>query len=65
MKTMISLSFDIWSTQEKVYVVENNMLISPFSLEEIHNAVFQMDPNKAPDPDDFSILFYQTFWDPH
>jgi exonuclease III len=42
---------------------ENNMLIRPFSEEEIREAVFQMEHNKAPGPDGFPAEFYQACWD--
>jgi hypothetical protein len=32
-------------------------------LEEIHEAIFQMEHNKAPGPDGFPVEFYQQFWD--
>jgi hypothetical protein len=41
---------------------ENEMLIAPFSEEEVKLAVFDMKHNKAPDPDDFSADLYQFFW---
>jgi Reverse transcriptase (RNA-dependent DNA polymerase) len=53
----------LWSEQEKVSPEENAMLCVPFSSEEIHKALFQMNPNKAPGPDGFSVLFYQTYLD--
>jgi len=30
--------------------------------EEIHTATFQMDPYKAPGPDEFEVSFYQQHW---
>src|SRR3954470_10319096 len=42
---------------------ENTFLNSPFTEEEIKRAVFQMEHNKAPRPDDFPAKFYQHFWD--
>jgi hypothetical protein len=41
---------------------ENEMLIAPFSEEEVKLAVFDMKHNKAPDPDGFSADLYQFFW---
>ncbi len=38
-------------------------LTSPFSLEEIKLATFQLGGDKAPGPDDFSLIFFQKFWD--
>jgi hypothetical protein len=42
---------------------ENNLLIQPFSEEEVREAVFQMEHNKAPSPDGFPVEFYQACWD--
>jgi hypothetical protein len=42
---------------------ENGLLTAPYSEEEVKKAVFQMEHNKAPGPDDFPAEFYQTFWD--
>jgi hypothetical protein len=46
-----------------VIVEENNILTSPFTEEEVKEAVFQMEHNKAPGPDGFPAEFYQVFWD--
>jgi hypothetical protein len=42
---------------------ENEVLVAPFSEEEVKAAVFDMEHNKAPGPDGFSAEFYQFFWD--
>ena len=42
---------------------ESFKLIQPFTLEEIKSAVFEMNPDKAPGPDGFSMVFYQKYWD--
>jgi mannosylglycoprotein endo-beta-mannosidase len=42
---------------------ENNLLSAPYSEEEVQKAIFQMERNKAPDPDGFPVEFYQTFWE--
>jgi ADP-dependent phosphofructokinase/glucokinase len=39
---------------------DNNMLIKPFTEDEVREAVFQMEHNKAPELDDFSAEFYQA-----
>jgi hypothetical protein len=62
-KTLAFFSVDIWSAHEKVSFKENKSHTAPFTLEEIKSVVFQMNPNKAHGSDDFSILFYQTYWD--
>ena len=40
---------------------EKEKLIANFSFNEIWEAIFQMDHNKAPGPDGFPAEFYQAF----
>lgn len=40
----------------------NASLEEPYTLEEIKKAAFELHPDKAPGPDDFSALFYQKYW---
>jgi hypothetical protein len=42
---------------------ENEILTSPFMMEEIKETMFQMEHNKAPSLDGFPIEFYQIFWE--
>ena len=42
---------------------EKEKLIANFSYNEIREAIFQMEHNKAPGPDGFPAEFYQAFWD--
>ncbi|WVZ82090.1 LOW QUALITY PROTEIN: hypothetical protein U9M48_029392 [Paspalum notatum var. saurae] len=42
--------------------LENEMLIAPFTEEEVKLAIFQMKHNTAPGPDGFPPEFYQCFW---
>jgi hypothetical protein len=42
---------------------ENNLLTCHFSEEEVRETVFQIEHNKAPDPDGFLAEFYQACWD--
>jgi hypothetical protein len=42
---------------------ENILLTCPFSLEEVREAIFQMEHNKALGPDGFPVEFYQACWD--
>jgi hypothetical protein len=41
---------------------ENAGLIANFSMEEVHDAIFQMEHNKSRGPDGFLVEFYQHFW---
>jgi hypothetical protein len=43
--------------------LENEILSGAFSENEIKEAMFQMEHNKAPRPDGFPAEFYQYFWD--
>jgi hypothetical protein len=39
-------------------VEENEQLVKPVSEEEVHHAIFQMEPNKAPGLNGFPAEFY-------
>lgn len=41
----------------------NATLIAPPTALEIREALFSINPDKAPGPDGFSVSFYQSFWD--
>ena len=41
----------------------NNDLVAPVTEWEVKLALFAMHPEKAPDPDGMTALFYQKFWD--
>jgi hypothetical protein len=45
---------------EKIPEADKFFLSSPFSLEEVKEAVFGMEPNKAAGPDGFNAEFYQN-----
>jgi hypothetical protein len=62
-QSTFSLDPDRTEDITQVTPVENNFLMAPFTEEEIKKAVFEMEHNKAPGPDGFSVEFYQTFWD--
>jgi hypothetical protein len=53
---------DDW-TEDITQVTEfdNDLLTTPFTKEEVKNAVFNMEHNKAPGPDGFPAEFYQKF----
>jgi hypothetical protein len=42
---------------------ENRLLVENFSEEEVKKVMFQMEHNKSSGPDDFSVEFYQVFWE--
>ncbi|XP_062100635.1 uncharacterized protein LOC133806561 [Humulus lupulus] len=41
---------------------QNLELFKPISEEEVKDALFQMHPDKSPDPDGMTPTFYQKFW---
>lgn len=41
----------------------NRCLSQPFTRDEIHKALFDLNPSKAPGPDNFTTLFFQDAWD--
>jgi hypothetical protein len=47
----------------QVSAQENDVLISPFMMDDVWEAIFQMEYNKAPCPDGFSVEFYQSYWE--
>ncbi|GLJ42728.1 hypothetical protein SUGI_0885880 [Cryptomeria japonica] len=49
--------------QEEVSREDNEMLMCPFSLQEVKKSTFSLHPNKAPGPDDFTIEVFQKCWD--
>jgi hypothetical protein len=44
-------------------VEENKILVADFTEQEVHDAIMQMEKNKAPGPDGFPAEFYQSFWE--
>jgi hypothetical protein len=42
---------------------ENELLVKAFTVDEVHEAIFQMEHNKAPGPDGFPAEFYQACWE--
>jgi hypothetical protein len=60
-----SFSLDESRVEDIVQVsqVENDLIIRPFTCDEIQEAVFQMEHNKAPSPNGFSVEFYHACWE--
>jgi hypothetical protein len=44
----------------QVFEEENELLISSFTMDEVQEAIFQMEQNKAPGEDGFLTEFYQS-----
>jgi hypothetical protein len=42
---------------------ENELLVKAFTVDEVREAIFQMEHNKAPGPDGFPAEFYQACWE--
>lgn len=40
----------------------DDLLCAPFNAREVHKAIFDMHPSKAPGPDGFTAFFYQKLW---
>jgi hypothetical protein len=59
---MFVLDPSIWREDECVNGMDNYELTKPFSEDEIKEALFQMEKNKAAGPDGLSIEFYQVCW---
>ncbi|KAJ8765399.1 hypothetical protein K2173_012096 [Erythroxylum novogranatense] len=51
------------NVKRKVTSLQNEMLIAPYTTEEIKTAIFSMHPDKSPGPDGFNPGFFQTYWD--
>lgn len=60
---LFAISRDLSTNNEKLTGENNEKLTKPFSIEEIKNALFSMDTNRAPAPDNIPIEFYQHCWD--
>jgi len=58
----INLDPAIWENTYKITDSDNSILCKPFSEEEIKEALFQMEKNKAPGHDKIPIEFYQVCW---
>jgi hypothetical protein len=61
-QSSFSLNPDRTKDISQVSQDENNLLIAPFTEDEIKSVVFKMEHNKVPCPDGFPVEFYQKFW---
>ena len=61
-KLDIHLYGSFWEVEDLITEEENDLLVAPFSEEEIREAIFGSYADGAPGPDGFPFLFYQKFW---
>ena len=59
----IHMDQSVWDEVDKVSDEDNEKLCKPFCEQEIKDALFQMERNKAAGPDKIPIEFYQACWD--
>jgi hypothetical protein len=59
----ISLEESITHDIPQVSDIENAILTAPFIVDEVCEAIFHMEHNKALGPDGFPAEFYQVFWE--
>ncbi|XP_061993936.1 uncharacterized protein LOC133711869 [Rosa rugosa] len=57
-----AISTVLQALQPKVTDSMNEVLLAPYTDEEIKKALFQMHPSKSPGPDGMSPFFFQKFW---
>lgn len=58
---MVELPEDLF--ENRLSVADGDLLIRPFSVEEIRQAVWDCEGDKSPGPDGFSMIFYRNHWD--
>ena len=54
---------EIWGDNERLDEADNLILTRPFSEEEVKIALFSMNSNRAPGPDNIPAEFYQHCWE--
>lgn len=59
----LQLDPDLWDSGELLDDSDNDFLTRPFSEEEIKEALFQMEKNKAAGPDVMPVQFFQSCWE--
>lgn len=60
---MFHLDPNTWSIREKISVEDNDLITSRFTEEEVRKALFSMESNKAPGPDNIPAEFYKHCWE--
>ena len=60
---LLQVDPNIWGVEEKLKAEDNENLCRPFSEEEVKNALFGMNSNRAPGPYIIPAEFYQHCWE--
>ena len=58
---LFHLAPDTWMDEEKLTEEDNLILTSEFTEEEVKKALFSMESNRAPDPDNIPVEFYKHY----
>jgi mannosylglycoprotein endo-beta-mannosidase len=61
-RNLVPIGDDLWTPDEKLNDEDNIDLSWPFSVDEIKTALFSMEVNRAPGPDNIPIEFFQHCW---
>jgi hypothetical protein len=62
MDTGVRLNDNIWEESAKLDEADRESLNNPFTKEEIHQVIDQMERNKAAGPNGIPVEFYQHCW---
>lgn len=60
---LFHLAPDTWMDEEKLTEEDNLILTSEFTEEEVKKALFSMESNRAPGPDNIPVEFYKHCWE--
>ena len=60
---LVPIDSDMWEAHENLSAQDNEDLCRPFTMEEVKEALFSMDINRAPGPDQIPVEFYQFCWE--
>lgn len=52
---------NLWPANQQIQQDENEFLVRPFTMEELHLTIREMKNNTAPGPDGFSVELYKAF----
>ena len=61
-ENFFSLDETVGQDISKLSEEENDILKAEFTEKEVHDAIFEMELNRAPGPDGFPVEFYQKCW---